>query len=122
MPRVQVTVTEIVRAGVAPPAQVDADATNDHYFTGNDGRVFLEIQNTDTVSRTVSVQPSPTFTADGLTVSPLVITVPNGVTRLAGPFRVSTFKQNASADVYFDPEVSTVLKFRAYRLPLPSSS
>jgi hypothetical protein len=122
MPRVVVPITDIVRSGATPPAQVDADATNKHYFTGNDGRVYLEIVSSDGAQQTVTVKAAPTFTADGLTVGDLVITIPAGATRRAGPFRVSTFKQNASADVYFDPSVSTTLKFRAWRLPLPSSS
>ena len=91
MARGQIPVTDIVRAGVTPAAQTDADATNDHYF----------------------------INADGLTVSALTITIPAGVTRVCGPFRVATFKQNASYHLYLDPSVSTTLKFRAYRLPEP---
>ena len=117
MPRVVIPVTSIVRAGATPPTQVTADATNNHYFTGNDGLVFLEIVSTDASSRTVSVVPNPSFTADGLTVSSLVITIPAGATRLAGPFKVSTFRQNTASDVYVNPSVATTLLFRAWRLP-----
>ncbi len=122
MARTLVPITEIVRSGATPPSATVADATNDHYFTGNDGRVYLEIVSTDAGAQTVTVKAAPTFSADGLTVGDLVISIPAGATRRAGPFRVSTFKQNASADVYFDPSVSTTLTFRAWRLPLPSSS
>ena len=119
MARGQIPVTDIVRAGVAPAAQTDADATNDHYFINADGRVFLEIVSSDGSQQTVAIQPAPGLTADGLTVSALTITIPAGVTRVCGPFRVATFKQNASYHLYLDPSVSTTLKFRAYRLPEP---
>ncbi len=117
MPRVIIPITEIIRAGVAPPTEVTADATNNHYFTGNDSNVFLVIVSTDAATQTVAIVPSPTFTADGLTVSNLVISVPAGATRFAGPFKVTTFKQNTALDVYVNPSVSTTLKFRAWRLP-----
>lgn len=117
MARSQIVVTDIVRAGTAPITQTTADSTNKHYFINSDGLVFLEIVSTDAGSQTVTVEASPTFTADGLTVSGLVITVAAGATALAGPFKVSTFKQNSSYDVYVDPSVSTTLKFRAWRLP-----
>lgn len=119
MPRVVIPVTEIDRDGVAQPSQVTADATNDHYFTANDGNTFLEIISTDGSPRTVEILPNPSYTADGLTVNSLSIAVAAGATVYAGPFRISTFKQNATNDVYVDPAVSTTLKFRAYRLPNP---
>jgi hypothetical protein len=115
--RSQIVVTDIVRSGTAPIAQTTADATNKHYFVNSDALVFLEIVSSDGSSQTVTVEASPTFTADGLTVSGLVITVGAGATVLAGPFKVSTFKQDSSYHVYVDPSVSTTLKFRAWRLP-----
>lgn len=119
MARVVIPVTDIDRDGVAAPSQVTADATNDHYFTGDDGKVFLEIVSTDGGPQTVEVVANPSFFADGLTVANLSIAVAAGATILAGPFRVTTFKQNATNDVYVNPSVSTTLKFRAYRLPAP---
>lgn len=119
MARSAITVTDIARSGTAPISQTDADATNKHYFINSDGKVYLEIVSSDAGSQTVLVQPNPDLTADGLSVSALTITIPAGATRLAGPFRVNTFKQNASYHVYIDPSVSTTLKFRAWRLPAP---
>lgn len=119
MPRVQIPVTDITRAGVAPPAQTDADSVNDHYFINADSRVLLEIVSSDAGPQTVDLLPAPGFTADGLTVGNLSIAVPAGATRVCGPFRVSTFKQNATYHMYVDPSVSMTLKFRAYRLPEP---
>ena len=117
MARSLIVVTDIVRAGTAPIAATVANATDDHYFTGNDGNVFLEIISTDGSSQTVEIVPNPTLTADGLTVSNLTITIPANSTRFAGPFKVTTFKQNAALDVYVNPSVSTTLTFRAWRLP-----
>ena len=119
MPRVSIPVTDIDRDGVVAPSQVTADATNDHFFTLNDGKVFLEIVSTDGSPQTVEVVTSPTFFSDGLTLTNLSIAVAAGGTVYAGPFRVTTFKQNATNDVYVNPSVSTTLKFRAYRLPAP---
>ncbi len=116
MARSQIVVTPIIRAGATPITQTTADATNDHYFT-NDGLTFLEIISTDAGAQTVEIVPNPSFTADGLTVASLSIAVPAGATRLAGPFKVTTFKQSAALDVYVNPSVSTTLKFRAWRLP-----
>jgi hypothetical protein len=108
MARSQITVTNISRSGVAPIAQTTADATNKHYLINSDALVFLEIVSTDGSPQTVGIAASPTFTADGLTA---------GGTVLAGPFKVSTFKQNSSYHLYVNPSVSTTLKFRAWRLP-----
>lgn len=117
MARSQIPVTDIVRSGATPPTATVGDSTNKHYFINGDGRVYLEIVSSDGSSRTVTIKASPTFTADGLVVSDLVITVPAGATRRAGPFKVGTFKQSALNDVFVDPSVSTTLTFRAWRLP-----
>lgn len=122
MPRVEIPVTEITRAGVAPPAQTDADATNDHYIAENDGRVLIEIVSSDAGEQTVEVVPNPSLTADGLTIDNLVITIPAGATRVCGPFRTTTFKQDASGMMHLNPSVSTTLKFRAYNLPVPGQA
>jgi len=115
MARSQITVTDIARSGTAPISQTTADASNKHYFV-NDGMTYLEIVSTDAGSQTVTVKVNPSYTADSLVVNDLTITIPAGTTRLAGPFKVYTFKQDSSNDAYVDPSVSTTLKFRAWRL------
>jgi hypothetical protein len=116
MPRVEIPVTEIVRAGVAPPAQVNGDATNDHFIDDNDGTLFIEVVSSDGSPQTVSVQPNPGYNADGLTVSALSLSVPAGATRLFGPFKPNTFNQDTvNKRLHVDPSVSTNLKFRCYR-------
>lgn len=119
MPRVEIPVTDISRSGVAPPALTNGDATNDHFFVNADGKVFLEIVSSDAGAQTVEIVASPDFTADGLTVGNLSIAVPAGATRFAGPFRVSTFKQNSTYHVFVNPSVSNTIDFRAWRLPAP---
>jgi len=89
MARTQIPVTAHARAGISPPAQTIADATNKHYFTGNKGDTVLEVISTDGSVRTVTLQPSDTFAPDGLTVTGETYSIPAAVkaaltTALAG--------------------------------------
>lgn len=113
-PRTQIVVTDIDRDGISPVGFLVADATNKHYFTGNDGQVYLEIQNV-AGSANVVVEASPNVNVDGLEVADLNIIAMPGTT-LAGPFRRNTFNQNTNADVYVNPDTSGTLRLRAYRL------
>lgn len=117
MPRVQIPINDIVRAGLAQPAQVTADATNNHYLDSNSGNVFIEVISSDAGSQTVTVKAGDAITTDGLTLSDLTLTVAAGATKYFGPFRPRTFKQSADSNrIYLNPSVSTTLKFRAYSL------
>lgn len=122
MPRVDIPVTDITTAGVAAPSLTNGDATNDHSVTGGaDGRTYIEVVSSDAGSQTVEIVPNPNlFVPDGLTLSNLVVTVPAGATRFFGPFRTSTFKQDADNTLYLNPSVSNNLDFRAWRVPAPS--
>lgn len=126
MPRVVIPVTEILRAGIqaGAVAQVTADATNDHYIAVNAGDVFLEIASTDGGVQTVDVVPNPApgGTYDGLTITPLSLSIPAGQTWLFGPFRPYTFQQDTDGMMHLNPSVSTTLKFRAYKLPPPAQA
>jgi hypothetical protein len=93
---------------------VNGDTTNGHYFTDNDGLVFLEVVSSDASPQTVSIEYAPTY-APLTALSAETVSIPAGGTRLIGPFAPTAFNQNASKDVYFAPSVSTTLKFRAYR-------
>lgn len=121
MARSEIPVTEIVRAGTeaGAVAQITADATNDHFITANDGRVFLEVASTDGGAQTVDIvaNPTPGGTFDGLTIDPLTLSIPAGETWFFGPFRPYTFQQDSSGMMHINPSVSTTLKFRAYQLP-----
>jgi len=120
-PRTELTVSTIVRdggsllGGTVPIAQLIANATNKHFFQNNDGQVYVEIENVGG-SATVDFLPAPSLPTDGLTVDPLSVGVTAG-TLLVGPFKRSTFNQDGNGTVFINPDTSTTVKFRAYRLP-----
>ena len=115
MARTEITVNDVDRDGIEEVAGLSSDFTNGMFFTGNDGNVELQIENTDSVSRWVDIVASPTYTADGLTVVNLRHTIPAGEIWRFGPYKVATFRQNPDNDVYINPEVNTMLKLAAYR-------
>src|SRR5262245_34450257 len=100
---------------VTLPALTNGDATNKHYFTGNDGRVILRVVSSDAGTQPVTVNRSPTL-GGGVPATAETISVTAGVTREIGPFATSEFNQNSSGDVYFEPSVSNNLDFLAYRV------
>lgn len=99
--------------GVTSPALTNGDATNDHYLTGNDGFVELEVVSTDAGAQTVTVHYAALADVPG---TPEVIPVAAGATMILGPFSPGLFNQNGDGDVYFDPSVSSTLDFRARRV------
>ena len=119
MARSQLTVTEVVRAGVAQPAEQNSDATNNHYIesTDADDCWWMEVRNANASSQTVTVVANPSLSSDGLTVSNYSNTIAAGATETMGPFRLATFKQAADSNrVYINPSVTTDLKFRVYKI------
>lgn len=106
MPRVDVPLTEITRAGVAPGAEVTGDPSNNHSFN-NDGRVFLLARNSQaTAPRTVTLR----FTAvvDGQAVTSRTVAVPISVSRYIGPFPPDTYGSTVLIDVdHADLKLST---------------
>jgi len=101
--------------GTVLPAVTNGDATNDHYFTGNDGRVVLQVVSSDAGAQNVTIHYGARA-VPGLTTTPEVRSIAAGVTVELGPFPIAQFNQNAAGDVYFDPAVSNTLDFRAYRV------
>lgn len=119
MARVNIPVSDIVRAGLTQPSAVTADATNDHYIDGddNDGQVFLFVVSSDAGSQTLTIVANPDYNSDGLTLNDLTLTIAAGATKLFGPFRPRTFRQPSDGNrLYINPSVSTTLTMRAYRL------
>jgi len=117
MPRVEIPVQTITRLSVSPGSQITADATNDHYISGNDGRIFVEIISTAVATESVTFETP--FSLDDLALEDQVIYVGPSATRYAGPFPTSTFNQTGVGDenkLFIDPSVSTTLKFRAYKV------
>lgn len=112
MARVNVPVTQITRAGEAPPAEVNGDATNGHDFT-NDGKTFLLVRNADgTAAHTVTIVTPGTV--DGLAIADRAVSIPLSQSRYIGPFPPAVYGVDGrvQADV-----TSAQLKLSALRLP-----
>lgn len=102
--------------GVAQPSQTNSDATNDMYFTGNDGNIQVEVYNANAGTQTVSFYLAPGVAAGQALNSALQTeSLTTLQTKVLGPFAPALFNQNSSGDVYFDPSVNTDLKFRIYK-------
>lgn len=110
MARTVIPVTTITRAGVAPPAQTDGDASNNMEFT-NDGNTFLEVVSSDAGAQSVTILVAEEV--DGLAVTSRSVAVAAGASVLIGPF-TAVYNQTGTKLVYVNPSVSTTLKFRAY--------
>jgi hypothetical protein len=108
MPRVDLPLTEITRAGVAPGAEVTADPANDHSFA-NDGRVFLLARNSGAGSHTVTIVTPGTV--DEQAIADVGIAIPAGASRYIGPFPPSIYGSPVSVDV-----ASNELRLTAYHL------
>lgn len=106
----------------AQPSQVNSDATNGHYFTGNDGETVLEVFNNNVAAKWVRVRFGRGVGMAFLSGTPYhQESITNATTKLLGPFENGTFDQNNARDVYFDAEVATDLKFRVYRMGAASA-
>jgi hypothetical protein len=102
----------------AQPTQVNSDATNGHYFTGNDGQTVIEVFNNNAAPKWVRVRFGRGAGMALLSATPYQQeTITNATTKVLGPFENATFDQNNARDIYFDAEVVTDLKFRVYRIP-----
>lgn len=116
MPRTNVPVTPVTRAGVVPPAQVVGDIVNFHEFL-NDGKTIIEITNTDAGAArdTTFLIPGD---LDGVTVAGKVVSTPAaGGVRLVGPFPQNVYNQGGAdaGKVFFNP-TDVDLRYRAYSI------
>lgn len=92
MARTTLTVSQLVRGGLADPSATTGTA--DGHKVTNDGRVFLEFNNANASSRIVTVQTPATLS--GLAVEDVGITIPGSASRFkAGPFETSLFNRPA---------------------------
>lgn len=101
--------------GVEQPTLVNGNSVDGHYFTGNDGRVILEVVATTTSDQTITIRRAA-VALPGANLEDEVVTIPAGESWELGPFPASEFNQNSAGDVYFEPSWSDVLDFRAYRV------
>lgn len=114
MPRTNIPVTTVIVGGVARPAQTTGDPTNDHEFT-NDGRTFLEIENGDAASQTVTILTSTIL--DGLELADLDIVLTAGAFKVVGPFNTARYNQLGDPTKVYVNVADADVKFRAYSLP-----
>lgn len=109
MPRVNVPVTSITRAGVAPATEVNGDATNNHSLA-NTGDCWIEVRNSgSTVARVLSAHF--VNNVDGVTVDPKTWSIPTSSTRRIGPFPTRLYGTTLLIDVD-----NAELKLTAYRV------
>ena len=108
MPRVSVPVTTITRAGIAPAAEINGDATNNH-VVANDGRTVLLVRNSNgsSTARTLTVVIQGAI--DGFAPAPRTYSIPAGASRYIGPF--DTVAYGTSMQVNVD---NAELKLSAY--------
>lgn len=91
MSRIPIPVTAVTISGVAPAAQVNADATNKHTMVNASSRTWLEVVSTDASDQTVTFEVTGVTLPSGSTTPLVTKTVPAGTTRLFGPFPAAYF-------------------------------
>lgn len=110
MARVDLPVTAVNRAGVAPGAEVAGDATNFHSFVNTNGNVVLLVRNADGAgAHTVTIHVAQTV--DGQAVTSRAVSIPLTSSRYFGPFPVSEYGSTVLVDVD-----STQLKLSTYQV------
>lgn len=117
MARSEIPVVEVIRDGVGAGASVLSDSVNGHYFVGNAGKTWIEVESSDAGTQTILVQPSPFLATDGLNVDPFPLEIPPGTVTKAGPWRMKTFNQDRTdGSVFLDPSVSGTLRLYAFSM------
>lgn len=110
MPRTAVAVTQLDRVnGVATAAFASSDVVNGNTVP-NDGRVWIELSNTDAASQTCTVFPARTV--DGQSVAGVLHTLAAAAVKRFGPFPVADYSGQLAITCS-----SANLKVAAYRLP-----
>lgn len=113
MPRVEITKTQIDRGGVAPAAEQNSDATNNHFLV-DDGRTVLLVRNNNAGVQTLTIE-IPGEVDSGINNADREISIPAGASRYVGPFN-NRYWQPGTNQVYINPSVTTDLKFSAYTI------
>lgn len=115
MARTALTVTDISRTGVDSAATLEAANSDGEKFYNN-GRVFLEVLNTNASDRTLTFQTPRTV--DGLAVAEHTVTVSQNERMFIGPFPTATFNQTSTdaGMVYVDFDAVTDVTVAAWKL------
>lgn len=109
MPRVAVPVTDITKAGVAPAAETNGDATNNH-TVANDGRTVLLVRNANVASTARTLTVRLPGAVDGQAITPRTYSIPAASSRYIGPFNATDYGTSMQVDVD-----NAELKLSAYR-------
>lgn len=109
MPRVNVPVTNVSRAGVADAAEVNGDSVN-HHTVSNDGRTWLEVRNADASNPHTLTVRFPGV-VDGQSVTPKTYPIAATTKRRIGPFPPADYGAALQVDVD-----SAQLKLTAYHI------
>lgn len=91
MAATELTLHTITRAGAAEPAAVAADVANGNQMSNNNGRMWLKLNNPGGAAKIITAQFANAV--DGVVGAGKPFSVPNGVTRLWGPFPVEIYGQ-----------------------------
>lgn len=113
MARVDVPITQVSLAGVTPAAQVTGDTVEGHKLASNDGRVFVEVENTDAAATHNATFLTPR-TSGGVAIEDPAIVVAKSGKSLVGPFPPQTFNQS-TGQLHINVN-SALLKLRAFRV------
>lgn len=110
MARVNIPVTLLSTAGVAPAAEVNGDPTNNHSVS-NDGRTFLLVRNSNGAATARTLTLIIAGAVEGQTITPKTISIPAGASRYVGPFNQTNYGSLMSVNVD-----NAELKLSAYRV------
>ncbi len=111
MPRQEVPLTQITRAGIVPASEVTPVAVDDLKFT-NDGQVFVLVRNSGAgVNTATFVTPG---SVDDQAIADRDVSVPATASRYVGPFPATQYNQG-DGTVYIDV-ANAELRFSAYHL------
>lgn len=113
MARVNVPVTQVTLAGVEDPAATAGNVSEGHSIAGNDGRVFITVENADAAA-THKVTVNTPGTSGGMGIEDDAVTVGKSAKVKIGPFPPQTFNQS-NGQLYVNVD-SAELKLRAFRL------
>ena len=98
MARIAVPVTAITKAGVAPAAETNGDAVENH-TVANNGRTVLLVRNSNGAAtvRTLTVRLSGTV--DGQAITSRTYPIAAGASRYIGPFDTTRYGSSMLVDV-----------------------
>lgn len=104
------SVQQIDRTGLTPSFSA---ANSDGSYVANDGKVFIEVKNSDTSDHTVTI--ATPNQVDGLAIADLTVTVPASGDKMIGPFPPSVYN-NSSGYITVTYSSVTGMTVAAFRL------